>query len=135
VPEEISPREFCEQIRPKVEMEIGRFPKITVDFGIGQRYGSLIEYKGREVPDRWDEVAEAEKKASVKKLLLSIDREIKKDELEALKQLVLAHPGETAVALHCEQGDFTVTARTSLGVQDRLRWQAAVAGVSVGAYE
>lgn len=131
VPQSVTPAEFCERIRKRVEVQIPGFPEIVVDFGVGQRLGSLVEYKGRPVPDRWEDVVAEEREAAIPQLEVVIEREITKVELGALKELVLEHPGEARVRLICAQGEFALKEGTALGVQDRLRWQAAVAGALI----
>lgn len=131
VPKTVGPREFCERIRERVEIEVPGFPRIVVDFGIGQRLGSLVEFKGREIPERWDDVVEEERAAAVTWISVAVDRPITKPELAALSDLVAEHPGDHQVVLSCAQGEFRMKKGTSLGVADRLRWQAAVAGAVV----
>lgn len=135
VPQSVSPAEFAERIRARVEMRIPKFPPITVDFGVGQRLGSLVEYKDRAVPDRWEDVEEESREARIERLMVTVDREITKVELGGLRQLVLEYPGDRVVTLRCAQGEFELAARTSLSVQDRLRWQAVVQNAAVAAYE
>lgn len=134
VPLEVSPEEFCTRIRPRIEIPIPDFPRTEVDFGIGDRLGSLVEYKaGREIPGSWEDVAEEAREVTVERVLVSVDRALTKTELADLKTLLAENTGDRVVTLRCAQGEFELPVKTSLGVHDRLRWQAAVKDVRVTA--
>jgi len=135
VPEEVSPREFCAAVDPKISFEIAGYPEIVSDYSIGKRFGSLISFDSiSDIPETWEgsfqdakfttgESGEAVLRIEVARMFDPAD----------LLSLLKANPGSRQVRVVSEVPEIAMILErtTSLTADDSLVIMATMDGAKV----
>lgn len=126
VPEGTRPDEFCLAMDEVINFEIPGYPEMVSDYGIGQRFDSLVEFENAAaVPSSWEEVfagpAARAPAEGAGELLITV-ADITLEEFVGFTKLLEARPGGTAVTLRIEKADKETNfeIRTDLALEDEL---------------